>query len=854
MSGLRLLALAAALATGCASDSNQISVIYTEPEVAWSLFVTLERGAVDAGETQAYGLVMVSENGDTVPVEGELRSNLEADLSYDESTLTPIVAGEHTLTGTAEFEGEAYLGGITLTVFPGPLHTYDLALSDLQVHAGEYLPYTLTAEDLYGNAVDVTDSMVDIDSAEVTRTGTVDAGELVSTKPGIYTMTTWLTDSQDGSVLGTDSETWAVVPGDPTSVTLTLSETELELFETTRAIIDIVDDYGNEVDAPWTLSVDGAGETSLAYTYLTFWEEGEYTVRVDVDDTELWDEVGPILIDSSGPTIEVDTPERGDWSTDATGEVSGTVTDDWSDIVSFTVNGDSVSVESDGSFSSTVDYDFGLNILETSAEDADGNVATDTRSVLHGDFVPYGEPIDDGVVVRIHEGDGGLGELEEMGEGLIDETDLDALIPNPVVDEESESCVDLWVTEICVTWYALYLTVDNPYIGSTDLSIDPQSTGVIDTQFTIYDPSIDWDADATLLEVDFTTSGTISADSISVSMDLTPSVSSNVLLVDVSNVAASSSGFDFDWNSWIDDVLDFFGISLDSIIQGYLEDAIEDAVEDEVPELLEDALNDLEISTDMEFGDRAYTLDALPSSVSVDDLGITLGMQTEVSVDAWTHSEVGEGSLFYGYSVPTWTGSPATAMGANLDFLNQFLYVLWGGGMLDMELAGEELGLDIDELDLFLGDTGQLSIVTEALLPPVAVPGTGSDMLDLQVGDLLLTIYAGDQIEGNEVIQVYVSLIAGLDMDSDGEYLLANLGDMDLWFDVVVPDASSPGAHSTEALLEALLPLLLPSLTDAVSEIPIPDIDGFGIENTSVDLVGSDDGFIEIGGELALDL
>ena len=44
------------------------------------------------------------------------------------------------------------------------------------------------------------------------------------------------------------------------------------------------------------------------------------------------------------------------------------------------------------------------------------------------------------------------------------------------------------------------------------------------------------------------------------------------------------------------------------------------------------------------------------------------------------------------------------------------------------------------------------------------------------------------------------------------------------------------------------------ALTDAVSEIPIPDIDGFGIENTSVDLVGSDDGFIEIGGELALDL
>lgn len=841
----------------CRSESEPLNIIYTEPQVEWNLRITLERGSVEAGETLDYALVMVSEEGDTELVEGRINSLLEPDLYVDGDSITPIVAGEHTLAAVALFEDEEYTAFVQLDVRPGPLHALDLALSDLQAKAGDPLDYTVRATDWFGNAYDTSEVSFDLDSADVIRDGDTEAGTLSSTLPGVYTVVATIPETND-TVL-TDVETFQVVPGDPVLVNLTLSDTELELFETTAAQVDIFDAYGNVSDADWTLSVDGPGETTLAYRYITFWEEGEYTVRVDVDDTGLWDEVGPLLIDSSGPTVEVDEPDRGGWSESETGTVSGTVTEEWSGIDRLTVNDEDVSVGSDGSFSTEVDYLFGLNILETSAVDGDGNVTTDTRSVLQGDFVEYEVGIDDGMVVRIHEGDGGFGAIESLAEELVSAQDLDDLIPNPVVDEESESCIDLWFTEICITWYALYMTVSNPSISGSEVSIDPTSGGYLDTSFAVLDPSIDWDVEATLLSIDYDSGGSIEADDITVSMDLTPSVSSNILYIDVSNVDASSSNFDFDWDSWIYDVMDFFGLGLDSLIQGYMEDAIEDAVEDEVPELLEDALNDLEISFDLEMEDRLYTIDALPSSVSVDDLGLTLGLMTEVLVDEWTHTrdgavDYGWGSLYGAYTVPTWTGTPATAMAANLDFVNQLLYVLWGGGLLDMELPGGELGLDADELEFLLGTSEELTIVTEALLPPVVIPGTATEMLDFQLGDLHMLIYAGEQVEENVVLEVYLSVLGGMDMDSDGETLQASLGDLELYFDVVVPDATSPGAQSAEALLEALMPLLLPSLTGAISEVPIPSIDGFGINNISVGLAGSEDGFVEIGGEMEISL
>jgi hypothetical protein len=447
---------------------------------------------------------------------------------------------------------------------------------------------------------------------------------------------------------------------------------------------------------------------------------------------------------------------------------------------------------------------------------------------------------------------------------------LDDLIPNPVFSESSswEECFDpcfgLWGgCEFCwdYTWYSLELSIQNPSMGEVAIELDPTTSGTyadgtIYTTLILYDLAIDWDACAVLLDIDLgCEDGDVTADSITVWMELYPYASSGEIQIDIVDVVVSSAGFDFGWDSFIGDVIDVIGLgsTLDSTVQGYLEDALEDAVEDAVPELIEDLFNDLEIATDIDMNGATYTVQATPRDLEVDDDGIVLVLGSSMS-GTWSIDGTGEGSLYGEYDEPTWTTDYGMAMGLGLDFLNQAMYAMWGGGLIDMEMTGDDLGVDASDLSIVFPDLTALSLGTVALLPPVLVPGTGAEMLDLQLGDLLLTLYNGDPAEGNEFLQVYTSVIAGLDMvaNSDGTALVTGIGNATMYFDVVYPEANTFAASDTEGLLQLLVPMLLPLFTDLLGELPIPEIDGFGLTGVSVELLGSDSGYVTLMGDMAL--
>jgi len=807
----------------------------------WELVLTLSSTSATAGDHVGYGLVMVSTAGETEEVSGAVTSDIESDLHINATEVWPTVAGVHTLSATADYGEEPYTATATLDVAAGAPTTLDLALSDRAFLAGDSITYDVAAWDTWGNAADTTGADEWVDSTEVDMSG----GVISSTLPGTYVATASLGDVSD-------SEVFAVYPGEAESVDLELSDIDLEVYETTSALVTVLDAWGNDTGDPWTLSVSGTGLTVISNRNVTFYEEGIYTVRVDVDGTTLYDEVGPLTIDSTGPELTIDEPDRGDWVYGDAGTVSGSVNDEWSGVASVTVDGDAVGVESDGSFSTEESYDFGMNVVETSATDTDGNVSTDTRALLAGDFEPYGDGISGGLLARLHEGDGGLGELESMGVGLVSAADLSALIPSPVYDYEEETCTTVLWWEVCVTWYSITLYVTNPTIGSSSMSLDPKSTGLLDADLEVDDVSLDWSGSGTVLGIGYSGSGDITADWLNVAMELDPYVSSNQIYVDVDSVDVTSGGFDFDFDSWLWDVIDYLGIPVDSWIEGYVESAMEDAVQSSVPDVISAALQDLEIGYSFDVGDQTYDMDALPDDIDVDETGITLSLETYFTADSWTISRTGEGSLYQGYSQPVWTGSPGTILGLSGDFLNQVFLAFWGGGLLDMTMTADDLGLDVNDLAVFLPTLTDLTVTTEALLPPVVVPGTGSSLLDMQVGDLKLTLYNGPAESGYEMIEVYVSAIVGLDLSATSDATLsASLGDMDLYFDVVYPDAGSMGAADTEALLEALVPLLLPSLTDALGEVPIPDISGYTLTNISVGLDGAEDGYVTLGGDIS---
>ncbi len=830
-----LILTALSVLSGCRSDGDPDTATgELGPELA--LVFTLEMPLARAGEPLGYRAYL---DGFSEPylVQPDLLSDVEETLLWDDLALTPTLAGTHVITATVSYDGEDFTATDVVEVEANVPDLVDLQLSDLASSAGVPLPYEVYVWDAWDNPIDSGVAVLETDHIEAK----IIEGNLVSTLPGTYHATAT-------ADLVSDTEAFTITAGPAANLSLVLEDEDLERDETTLAYIEVTDTYGNPVDEDWDLWVDPADGIEIRYNAVTFREEGFFTVWAATEDGTLTDSVGPLLIDSTGPDLIVTHPERGHRTSAVVDTVTGTHFDEYSGTASITVNGDPAVVYEDGTWEANVGYDFGTNILETEAWDNDGNPTTDARAALSGNWTAYGDGVADGFIVRIFEP--GFEAFETAAKDFVDVNDLIASIPNPIIDEEDEDCL----LGICVTWYALKVSLVDLSFGDIEASIDPTSGGYLDTAITINDIYIGYDIDAVVLEIGFGADGYVSADWIQVLMDMTPYVSGGVLGVTVSNVEANAAGFDFDWDSWIYDALEFFGLSLDGLIEDLLMDYLRSAAEDEVPDLVNDMLASLQIAESFDIEDNTYHFDAIPSSVSVDDHGLTLGLETGFEAENWVNAKVpSPGSVTYPYSEPVY-GSSADMMALSMsqDFLNQLFNALWGGGLLDMTLLSEDLGIDVSDFELFMPDLTDLSVKVQPYLPPVVVPGTGGSLLDMQIGDFELTLYNGPPEEAYVYMRVYVHIDAGLDMTSDSGTLAAGLGDLSMSFDLVEPDGRSEYAQDTELFLEALVPMLLPMLTDSLTTIPIPELEGLGLSNIAVQLEGAENGYVELAGDLDL--
>ena len=832
------------LACGDGSGSDQGSLL--------SLQFELDRDSITAGETVGY-IATMDDADVTVPTEISIESSLEVDLDLDTESLSPTVAGLHELVASAEYSGTLYTASVTLDVLPTAPARLDLQVADVVTDVGVPVGYAVVLEDDFGNSLDISAVQIEASPDELSLV----EGQLVTTLPGVYDITASLL-SEDPEIVEPvleDMESLVVRAGEPASLDLWLEDLELELGETTIAHVDVFDQYGNPIDADWVLWSDPVQGVAMNYNVLSFTEEGWYDIYASLPDGSMQDLEGPILIDSSGPDLQIDEQPRGNTTRDAGQTYSGTATDEYSGLSGVTVNGTSASVAEDGSWEAYVAYQFGLNVVETVAVDGDSNPTTDIRSTLSGEFTPNGDPIDNGLIVRINED--GFDAVEDLASDFIDISTIASQLPSPVYSNNSQSCINWWWGgSTCWDWYTINFYVGNMSVGSTTLDLDPTAGGDLDTTAYVNNPYLDWSASGNVIGIGYSASGTITADWIRLAMDLTPSVNSGVLSVGVSNSVVDTQNFSFYLDSWIYDVMNFFGVNIDAIIESLLVDALADMAQDEVPELVNETLEALEIGETFSMGGIDFDLDAIPYAVSVDDFGLTLGLSTWFTAQQWvTPYTAGLGSLTYPYTPPSFsTPNGEMELGIGEDFLNQAFYAMWSGGLLEMSLTDEDLGLDMDELSLFMPGLSAMTVQTSGMLPPVVVPGTGTGLLDLQIGDMELAIYDGEAIEQNLFLRVYVHLIADMDLEtSTANALVVGIGDMDIWFDLDYPNARSQYAGDTEAFLAELMPLLVPMLSESLGEFPIPSLEGLSVGNISVGLDGPEDGFVVASGDIVVE-
>jgi hypothetical protein len=578
-----------------------------------------------------------------------------------------------------------------------------------------------------------------------------------------------------------------------------------------------------------------------------------------VTDTDLMD-VETVFIDSTGPVLNIVTPERGTWTTDTMTVVSGTVADAGSDLESLTINGAVVEPAADGTFEHDLALGFGVSIIETVAMDTDlddegvGNQSTDVRAVLQADtFWDPGAALYDGLIFRMWEGEGGLGELESMAATLMDSVDLDALLDGPIYDETF--CFTILWWEVC---YDLTIYVDSLTYESVSLAIDPTDEGVITARLSMEDILLELHTEGYVDGV-----GTVTASAINVDISFVPAVTEGgyMAVTEFSIDVPPAEELVVELDEELSDAAVLLGIDPTELIEEQLTDALSGVISDSVPDLLAETLGALAFDQEFDLSDNTYTLSSRIQSIDVDDAGITFIGRTEVDVaEVFSDTDgLPEGFPKFDYSMPT-TGSmgSGTQFSLSSDMLNQLMFAFWQGGLLDQQITDEDLDIDMGLIGLILPGMDALNMITTPMLPPVVIPRADwseGHEYDLYLGDMMVQIHDGEVTDDSLVLELFISAIApmALGAEEDGWSIEMELSDPMVYADsVYINPEFTVTPSAVETLFVGLMAAYLPELTGALGTVPLPEIEGMSIIDISTGMDGGDEppGYWVLSGSL----
>lgn len=151
---------------------------------------------------------------------------------------------------------------------------------------------------------------------------------------------------------------------------------------------------GTEVSGTITATLSGNTYT-CSYIPTTAIADGKHTLKFSCyDNDDNYKETSiSITIDTVPPTLNVTSPTNGLKTNKATVTVSGTTNDITTSPVTLTVNGAKVTVNSNGSFSTTVNLVEGTNLITVIAKDGAGKTTTVNRTVYYDNTPPVIESV-----------------------------------------------------------------------------------------------------------------------------------------------------------------------------------------------------------------------------------------------------------------------------------------------------------------------------------------------------------------------------------------------------------------------------------------------------------------------------
>jgi len=323
----------------------------------------------------------------------------------------------------------------------------------------------------------------------------------------------------------------------------------------------------------------------------------------------------------------------------------------------------------------------------------------------------------------------------------------------------------------------------------------------------------------------------------------------------------------------LEEVLNWFGLSIYDLVLGYADDAIQDAISDATADLetmIEEAFASATIEETVELTDDA-SLDILlyPSDIEIATEGLRVVM--DGSFDSGAAAECIEdydpGGSPQTKSQPPAIGEAPTGIAdfhagilASDDALNQAMYAVWRAGLLcytidenfeTFPMSTSILGLlegaegDEGQFDQLFPDPQDMAIITRPVSQPLAALD-GAHAVDLEIDELGLDFFADLDHRKALVLGLDMDVTVGADMELDastGE--LAAVLDLDPSnFGISVRSAElTPGVEEAivenfGGLLDTILGAVLGGTLDGLT-FSLPALEGLGLTSLEAGTAGS---------------
>ncbi|MBP47025.1 MAG: hypothetical protein CMH53_03720 [Myxococcales bacterium] len=463
------------------------------------------------------------------------------------------------------------------------------------------------------------------------------------------------------------------------------------------------------------------------------------------------------------PNISVDFPPRGATIKSSIGfiEVKGSVKSGAGPIKSLTLNGGKLTVKADGSFKKVIQVTSGGNTLVFVAKDSLGTERKRVQAFLWSNN--YRKPIaakvmsgatDPGIAYylskqAIDDGKHDLppNDLATIFEIFMQSFDIGAILPSPAYDQGG-----------------LKVTLSNLKYGKAKVSMSPVP-GAFRLVATV--PNLTSDLKAQFGW--FSPNGKLTIKAIKIEADVVPTVVNYKLVVDLKNVKISLDGFDIKL-SGLASLLNGIVAGLKDTFVTSLQTSFADTIKKEIGPVVASAFSALAISFPfaipaLDGSNEVIQADVKTdfSKVSIDDKGSVFWLRAQGSskksntVDnLGIPDRIGCGTGIQEVVVPQ---KDPLELTLSDDTLNQVMYALWLGGMLEFTIPASFLG----QVDLTQYGVTNLKMKAKALLAPTVSDCNPKKELQAHIGDML--IEASMELLGQKLdVELWITVAIGVDV------------------------------------------------------------------------------------------